>query len=318
MVIAMVDPNPLVNNGGISALRAAGIYVDIMHGDFPLLVCLGIARNDVATRAGAEAEAARRINEDFVLRITSPVSAPSAAPPPAQPWGGEWAEEVAVAADLAQRALAICKHVQGALSGTGPEELSRLKGDMTPVTAADLAVQALVSLALQQRFPGDVLVAEEDAALLRPALPAPDSVTDAAAARALMRAVCGLLRQHGGPYLPADGGDGDVLATAVVEAVGRRGEGGGRGGGRGWVLDPVDGTAGLRTGRGYVTGLCLVDAGGAAVAAMGNGAADERACVMLAVRGGGVRYWPLRGPPTPSAQMVLTQVPCPRSLGAPS
>ncbi len=51
-------------------------------------------------------------------------------------------------------------------------------------------------------------------------------------------------------------------------------------------MDPVDGTAGLRSGRGYVTGLCLVDAGGAAVAAMGNGAADERACVMVAVRCG--------------------------------
>jgi hypothetical protein len=198
--------------------------------------------HDVATWAGSEADEARSINADFIQRIVGPVSAPSAEPAAVPAWGGDWTEEVAVAADLTQRALAMCKHVQASLAGDGRDELMRLKGDMTPVTAADLAVQALVSLALARRFPGDVLVAEEDAGLLRLALPgrAADRPADADAARGLMAAVCALLRRYGGPHLPADGGDEAALAVAVVEAVGRR-RGGGAGAGRGWVTEPVDG-----------------------------------------------------------------------------
>mmetsp|Transcript_58915 Transcript_58915/g.140132 ORF Transcript_58915/g.140132 Transcript_58915/m.140132 type:complete len:250 (+) Transcript_58915:3-752(+) len=63
-----------------------------------------------------------------------------------------------------------------------------------------------------------------------------------------------------------------------------------------WILDPIDGTKGFLTGQGYIIGLALVDENGVPlVAAMGNPRRHPNPCVMVAVRGEGLRYWPARG-----------------------
>jgi len=51
VVVGMVDPNPLVNAGGIARLVDAGITVDLMDGE--------------------EADLCRHLNADFIARITA-------------------------------------------------------------------------------------------------------------------------------------------------------------------------------------------------------------------------------------------------------
>ena len=64
-----------------------------------------------------------------------------------------------------------------------------------------------------------------------------------------------------------------------------------------WILDPIDGTKGLITGRQYIVGLALVADGAPVVAAMGNPARSAvEPCVMVAAKGHGLRYWPKSGP----------------------
>jgi 3'(2'), 5'-bisphosphate nucleotidase len=60
-----------------------------------------------------------------------------------------------------------------------------------------------------------------------------------------------------------------------------------------WILDPIDGTKGLITGKQYIVGLALTVEGKAVVAVMGNpGVYPE---VMVAVKGHGLRYWSAKG-----------------------
>jgi hypothetical protein len=64
-----------------------------------------------------------------------------------------------------------------------------------------------------------------------------------------------------------------------------------------WILDPIDGTKGLITGKQYVVGLALTVGGEAVVSCMGNpgrlhlpGGVPPQPPVMLAARGAGLRY----------------------------
>jgi 3'(2'), 5'-bisphosphate nucleotidase len=129
------------------------------------------------------------------------------------------------AAHLARR---IRQETGGALS----------KSDATPLTIADLAVQAVITRALDQHFPGDAVLAEEDSAVL-----------DTAGGRAMAAPLLSYLQ----PLIPG-------IGPAELRHVLNRGtrtpaE-------RTWVLDPIDGTKGfLRGGGHYVVALALVTAG---------------------------------------------------------
>jgi 3'(2'), 5'-bisphosphate nucleotidase len=106
------------------------------------------------------------------------------------------------------------------------------KSDTSPITVADLAIQALVAERLANAFPKEPLIAEEDAALLRTE---PD----------LSRQVVQVVRQ--------------IIRDATVErVVAWIGDGGSGPGSRFWTLDPIDGTKGFLHGRQYVIALALV------------------------------------------------------------
>lgn len=94
------------------------------------------------------------------------------------------------------------------------------KANASPVTAADFVVQAFVASRLGRHFPGDPLVAEENASALR-----------AETARPIRERVVELV----GHMLPGLG-----LETEGV--LGWIDRGGGACSRRFWTLDPVDGT----------------------------------------------------------------------------
>jgi len=153
-----------------------------------------------------------------------------------------------------------------------------LKADRSPVTVADLASQVAISARLAAAFPDDLLMAEEDSA---PFAQSPD----------LERRVLDLARRA----LP------DLTAEQARHGLDRAGHPGG--GGRFWVLDPIDGTKGFLRGEQYAVALAMVEDGRVVVAALGcpnlpltaGDAAGARGCLLTAVRGRGARQQALDG-----------------------
>jgi len=145
------------------------------------------------------------------------------------------------------------------------------KGDRSPVTLADLAAQVIVSRRLGEHFVDDPLLAEEDSAAL--------SATEGMAERVL---------EEVNVHLPS------LSREAMIAALDRGNHRGG-GGGRYWVLDPIDGTKGFLRGEQYAVALALVDGGRVVVGVLGcpnlPAAADqgssEKGWLFGATRNGG-------------------------------
>ncbi len=153
------------------------------------------------------------------------------------------------------------------------------KGDRSPVTMADLAIQAVVSQRLGATFPADPLLAEEDSRTL--------TESPLIAARVLD------LARSAVPEL-----DEAELARSLD-----RGDHPGGDGGRYWVLDPIDGTKGFLRGQHYAIALALVDGGQVVVGVLGcpNLTVDptdphsETGCLFTAVRGQGTKVRAVAG-----------------------
>lgn len=107
---------------------------------------------------------------------------------------------------------------------------ARLKADATPVTVADLAIQAMVIKALHDSFPNDVLVAEEDASMRHD--------------ECLWKAFDGLLGFESYNFIV-----GADIPNSTQYDVGPP---------RYWTLDPIDGTKGFICGLSYSIGLALL------------------------------------------------------------
>jgi 3'(2'), 5'-bisphosphate nucleotidase len=119
------------------------------------------------------------------------------------------------------------------------------KEDRSPVTVADLAAQAVVARRLEETFPREVLVAEEDSALLGVS-------TAGRHLEAIVRLVGSVV--------------GEASPGAVCNWIDRGRAEPGR---RFWTLDPVDGTKGFLRGDQYATALALVCDGQVQVAVLG-------------------------------------------------
>jgi 3'(2'), 5'-bisphosphate nucleotidase len=143
--------------------------------------------------------------------------------------------EITFAIETVRSAVRICREVQAEIT---PGRWN--KEDRTPVTVADLAVQAVVSAALAERFPDDPLMAEEGSSELRePAW---------ADLLANVTAHVGLVR----PEQPSQ--------THVLDWI-ERGQHAIDPLRRYWVLDPVDGTKGFLRKEQYAIALALVERG---------------------------------------------------------
>jgi 3'(2'), 5'-bisphosphate nucleotidase len=154
-----------------------------------------------------------------------------------------------------------------------------MKSDMSPVTVADLAIQAVVTERLAGVRRGLPLIGEEGAAMFE---------TDAELTAPVVEAV----RQ----IIP------DATVARVAEWIG---SGGQTPGSCFWTLDPIDGTKGFIHGRQYVVALAVITEGSVEMSVVGcprlslaeGVARSARGGMAIAVRGQGA-WWNASGDDT--------------------
>ena len=168
------------------------------------------------------------------------------------PMTSPYAKELEVAQLAVQRAARLTKRVfhekaKGTVS----------KDDASPVTIGDFGAQALIIAALKHHFPGDEIVAEEEAAQLRTDAPLRELIWDLVSTTQLDDAAAeGLLCGR----IPD--------ANAMLELID---QGNSQGGARGriWAIDPIDGTKGFLRGGQYAVCLALMVDGDVKVGVLG-------------------------------------------------
>ena len=122
---------------------------------------------------------------------------------------------------------------------------SIIKRDHSPVTLADMGIQAIAGALLDQYLPGAVLVAEEDPDHLR----TPEGAED-------LEKITGFVHS----FFP------HARPDRVCRWIER---GQGKPAGTFWTLDPIDGTKGFLRGGQYATALALIKDGKVELAAIG-------------------------------------------------
>ena len=119
------------------------------------------------------------------------------------------------------------------------------KDDRSPVTVADFAAQALVGYLLEENFPKDAMIGEEDSAVLQ----TPEK-------REILEQITYFIDQ----YAPG------ATPESVCRWIDR---GSAKSADRYWTLDPIDGTKGFLRGDQYAVALALVAHGDVKVGALG-------------------------------------------------
>jgi 3'(2'), 5'-bisphosphate nucleotidase len=142
-------------------------------------------------------------------------------------------KELNVALDVVRKASRLCSKVQKTLADV--ETIK--KEDRSPVTIADFGSQAVINLEIIQSFPGDQIVGEEDANLLRDNADIRLQVVD------LVNEQIDNLKES--PILDAI--DFGVRQTDFTQ--------------RFWTVDPIDGTKGFLRGEQYAIALALLENG---------------------------------------------------------
>lgn len=144
-------------------------------------------------------------------------------------------QERSFALEIVREAVQICRLVQSEITpGRWDKE------DRTPVTVADLAVQAVVSGALNERFPGAPLMGEEESKELR---------------EPRWADLLSLVAQHV-HIVRREKPSSDTILDWI-----ERGQQPIDTSSRYWVLDPVDGTKGFLRKEQYAIALALVERG---------------------------------------------------------
>jgi len=178
------------------------------------------------------------------------------------------AEAIAALAEGA----ALCRRVRA-------DARFQTKGDASPVTVADFAVQAVVARRLYAAVPELALVAEEDSRSLRNE-----------AARDMLGDVVGQVRAS-------------VPGARAEDVLGWIDLGRGQPASDFWTLDPVDGTKGFRRGGQYAIALAHIRNGDVVQACLAcpalslpvAGLSDAAGVMAIAARGSGAWVRPLAG-----------------------
>lgn len=180
--------------------------------------------------------------------------------------------ELRFAVDAVRRGCALARRVQTEMTSGG-----LTKGDRSPVTVGDFAIQAVVAKALLDTFPDAVLVAEESSAMLRET--ENEDTRDRVAAFAAEF-------------------EAGATAANICDWI-DRGQGGA--GDRFWCLDPIDGTKGYLRGGHYCVALALLEHGEVKLGVLGcpglgNGCtlrSPADGALAIAVRGKGAWAAPM-------------------------
>lgn len=197
--------------------------------------------------------------------------------------GTAWAEELKAAISAVTQASLVCRSVQRQLA---PEALS--KKDKSPVTVADFSSQAVVCKVLEESFPRDPMIAEEDSAALREPENAPFQqqivrFLAEAGIEADFEQICRWIdRGNALDYSP-----------------------------RFWTLDPIDGTKGFLRSEQYAVALALIVEGSPVVSVVGcpnlvDPLTGKVGQILSAVRGEGAFVLPLDEPQAPPRKISVS------------
>ena len=178
-------------------------------------------------------------------------------------------KELAVALRAVKMAASLCSRVQETLITVEAIE----KKDKSPVTIADLGSQAVISMELLGALPGDSIVGEEEADILR------DD-----------RVVCGkvlnLVRDQIETADETQMIDAIEFGTRETDFTKRY-----------WTVDPIDGTKGFLRGEQYAIALALVESGSVVLGVLGCPnfpvSEDRQGCIFSAVKGQGAFMLPM-------------------------
>ncbi len=181
------------------------------------------------------------------------------------------APEAAFALNFLSEAATMARKIQDEMVNPALE-----KSDRSPVTVADIAVQALLGYHLSERIPGAALIAEESSSML---CGEAGRNLVAAAAEFVSNAVPGFRKESFRALL--DYGTGRAKENC-------------------WVLDPVDGTKGFLRGDQYAVALAYLRKGKVRLGALAcprltpagpaEAGTTEMGTLYLAVKGEGA-YW---------------------------
>jgi HAL2 family 3'(2'),5'-bisphosphate nucleotidase len=200
-------------------------------------------------------------------------------------------KELEIAIEAVRAAAGICRRVQGDLVSAATLE----KNDRSPVTVADFASQALVCARLAEGSAVSAIVAEESAGPLRE--PGATEQRDR---------VLGFLREARGPQ---------VSPEQVYDWIDRGAVAGSERAERYWTLDPIDGTKGFLRGGQYAIALGLIERGEVLLAALCCPNLDapdgSSGAVLSAIRGQGAVQQALRGGPSTSVPVRVSEIDAP-------
>lgn len=139
------------------------------------------------------------------------------------------------------------------------------KVDLSPVTAADFSVQALINLRLLKAFPNDPIMGEESSSFLR----TPEG-------ESLKQTVCATLH----PLFPTK------TEEDILNAI-DQGNWPGGSKKRFWVLDPIDGTRGFIKKEQYAIALALIEGGKVVLGLLGCPHLSSKGVLLTAIKGKG-------------------------------
>ncbi len=183
--------------------------------------------------------------------------------------------EINFAVDAVRQAAVLVKQVQAEMVSP-----ALTKDDRSPVTVADFAAQALIGYLLDEYFPDDALIGEEDSSALQESdgQPALENITRFVSRYAM-----------------------SATPESVCQWIDR---GSAESASRYWTLDPIDGTKGFLRGDQYAVALALVEDGQVQVGVLGcpnlnslslKGEGRGEGALAMAARGQGTWVRSLKG-----------------------